>query len=75
MKSIDVRSLLIGILGTALVLVMMGFSISPNYQVICKTGGYCHLLNTQSGVVKILLISYEGVLEKGFINLGAKPDF
>ena len=38
MKSIDVKSLIIGILGTALVFVLMGFTFSTNdskYQMAC----------------------------------------
>ena len=34
MKSIDIKSLLIGILGTALVMVLMGLSSSDKNQVI-----------------------------------------
>ena len=34
MKSIDIKSLLIGILGTALVMVLMGLSSSDKKQVI-----------------------------------------
>ena len=55
MKSIDIKSLLIGILGTALVMVLMGVTHSKgNYQIACSNDG-CRILNTNTGVVKSLI--------------------
>ena len=55
MKSIDIKSLLIGILGTALVMVLTGMTHSKGkYQLECSPFG-CFLLNTKNGLVKILL--------------------
>jgi len=45
MKSIDIKSLLIGILGTALVMVLMGHSSSqPHYDIECTTDSRDRLL-------------------------------
>ncbi len=54
MKSIDIKSLLIGILGTALVMVLMGVTHKKgSYQIACMGSG-CYLLNTNTGIVKVL---------------------
>jgi len=54
MKSIDVKSLIIGILGTALVMVLMGVTHKRNnYQLACATRN-CAVINTSNGKVKIL---------------------
>jgi len=56
MKSIDVKSLIIGILGTALVMVMMGQSSKPEsrYDLECFSQNLCVVINTLSGKAKIL---------------------
>jgi|AACY02.7.fsa_nt_gi hypothetical protein len=60
MKSIDVKSLLIGILGTALVMVLMGLTHSSKgeYSPWClgpsKQFEYCYLTNLETGVTKHL---------------------
>ena len=54
MKSIDFKSLLIGILGTALVMVLLGVTHSKgNYQIACGSEK-CVVLNTNTGVAKQL---------------------
>ena len=53
MKSIDIKSLLIGILGTAMVLVLFGFSLTPKYQIACMANK-CLVTNTSTGKSKIL---------------------
>ena len=54
MKSIDIKSLLIGILGTALVMVLMGVTHKKgSYQIACMGSGF-YLLNTNTGIVKVL---------------------
>lgn len=60
MKSFDVKSLIIGILGTALVLVLSGLSSSAKYQLSC--GVNCMVMNTSTGKTKIVRF-----FEKGFI--------
>ena len=60
MKSIDIKSLLIGILGTALVMVLMGASgMGGKYQLSCSnTGQYkmlCSSFDTNQGKVVELI--------------------
>ena len=78
MKQIDVKSLLIGILGTALVMVLMGVTHNKgNYQVVCLRG-QCLMWNTTSGVTRILDKKLEagGVMAKtNWHYFGEKPDF
>ena len=57
MKSIDIKSLLIGILGTALVMVLMGLSSSDKNQVIqiienCEFQSKIHPHHKQHSVAK-----------------------
>ena len=57
MKSIDIKSLLIGILGTALVMVLMGLSSSDKNQVIqiienCEFQSKIHPHHKQLSVAK-----------------------
>ena len=59
MKSIDFKSLLIGILGTALVLVLSGFSLSTKYQL--SFGDQCMVMNTSTGKTKIVQLLQKGV--------------
>ena len=51
MKSIDIKSLLIGILGTALVMVLMGQSrVTENrWQTSCSDSGRCVVFDTIKG--------------------------
>jgi len=84
MSSIDVKSLIIGILSSALVFMLMGVSKGSNqkYQMICQSiegDGACNLLNTQTGISKKLTLQ---TLEKfkvdgrsRIIRYGEKPDF
>ena len=84
MSSIDVKSLIIGILSRALVFMLMGVSKGSNqkYQMICQSiegDGACNLLNTQTGISKKLTLQ---TLEKfkvdgrsRIIRYGEKPDF
>tara|TARA_B100001250_G_C19099687_1_gene486401 strand:- start:142 stop:372 length:231 start_codon:yes stop_codon:yes gene_type:complete len=54
MKSIDIKSQLIGILGTALVVVLMGVTHSKgSYQIACEHSR-CFILETNSGMSKRL---------------------
>ena len=53
MKSIDFISLLIGILGTALVMVLMGVTHKKgSYQISC--GNSCFVLDTNTGKARYL---------------------
>ncbi len=81
MKSIDVKSLLIGILGTALVIVLMGVTHNKeNYQVTC-VGGQCLLWNTTNGVTRILGLKdhptkpQQKYAKTNWHYYGEKPDF
>ena len=57
MKSIDFKSLLIGILGTALVMVLMGVTHKKgNYQIACSSNT-CAVMNTSTGHAKAILSS------------------
>ena len=54
MKSIDIKSLLIGILGTALVMVLMGVTHKKgNHQIAC-TNSTCAVMNTSTGHAKAI---------------------
>ena len=84
MSSIDVKSLIIGILSSALVFMLMGVSKGSNqkYQMICQSiegDGACNLLNTQTGISKKLTLqSLEKFKVDGksrIIRYGEKPDF
>ena len=58
MSSIDVKSLIIGILSCALVFMLMGFSIGINqkYQIACPGQSVgCAVLNTETGISKYFL--------------------
>ena len=84
MNSIDLKSLIIGILSCTLVFMLMGVSKGSNqkYQMICQSiegDGACNLLNTQTGISKKLTLQ---TLEKfkvdgrsRIIRYGEKPDF
>ena len=58
MSSIDLKSMIIGILSCAMIFILMGFSIGSNqkYQIACGSNkvGSCLLLNTQTGKTKFL---------------------
>ena len=81
MNSIDLKSLMIGILSCALVFMLMGLSEGSNqkYQIFCGASlGTCSLLNTETGISKIILPKHLGerTKEQGFfIQYGEKPDF
>ena len=85
MKSIDIKSLLIGILGTALVMVLMGLTHSPQgkYLPWCPTNSSraadCFLTNLQSGVTKNIEwrvgTDWAKDTKTKVILLGNKPDF
>ena len=87
MNSIDLKSLIIGILSSALMFMLMGVSKGSNqkyqkYQMICQSiegRGACNLLNTQTGISKKLTLQ---TLEKFKVDgrsrifrYGEKPDF
>ena len=78
MKSIDFKSLLIGILGTALVLVLSGLSLSTKYQLSC--GNKCMVMNTSTGKTKIVRLFEKGYkpdssIEHAFFGLGVEAKF
>ena len=74
MKSIDVKSLLIGILGTAMVMVLMGVAHKKgSYQIACSER--CHLLNTNTGVVKMLIPPEKKSLHFFAHTMGREADF
>ena len=81
MKSIDIKSLLIGILGTALVMVLMGVTHSKsNYSVICPNmpSSECWIINTRTGVTKLLAYKYNtdgNLADSNWHNLSDTPDF
>ena len=87
MNSIDLKSLIIGILSCALVFILMGLSEGSNqkyqkYQMICKSiegRGTCNLLNTQTGISKILttmaIEDFKVEARSPVMRLGEKPDF
>ena len=55
MKLIDIKSLLIGILGTALVMVLMGVAHKKgHYQLECGSQNYCAIMNTTNGQIRFL---------------------
>ena len=60
MKSIDIKSLLIGILGTALVMVLMGATHKKaNYQIVCF-GNNCAVMNTSTGHARAIISGARG---------------
>ena len=75
MKSIDIKSLLIGILGTALVVVPIMSLLTPKYQLSCGTN--CMLLNTSTGVVKSIQLPYlaSDINDSNSNQLGTEPNF
>ena len=76
MKSIDIKSLLIGILGTALVMVLMGVTHNKNkYQVSC--GSVCILLNTSTGMIKQIssILHVDRINLDNTIEVGMQADF
>ena len=78
MNSIDVKSLLIGILSCALVFMLMGLSLgsNANYQLFCDGSGGCSVLNSDTGVTKSLKFRpTESEKSRGSIGYGEKPDF
>jgi len=78
MNSIDVKSLLIGILSCALVFMLMGLSLgsNANYQLFCDGSGGCSVLNSDTGVTKRLKFRpTESEKSRGSIGYGEKPDF
>jgi len=84
MKSIDFKSLLIGVLGTALVLMLMEFTIETKwfsvrmtkakYQMACGAGN-CGVLNTETGVVKVLKANIPSGSEWYAYSFGIPADF
>ena len=57
MNSIDLKSLMIGILSCALVFMLMGLSLGSNgnYQLFClANSSHCAVLNSDTGVTKRL---------------------
>ena len=81
MNLIDLKSLIIGIISCALVFMLMGLSEGSNqkYQIFCGASlGTCSLLNTETGISKIILPKHlrERSKRQGFfIQYGEKPDF
>ena len=82
MNSIDLKSLIIGILSCALVFMIMGVSKGTNqkYQIVCPGQSVgCAVLNTQTGISKKLTLqSLEKFKVDGrsrIIRYGEKPDF
>ena len=75
MKLIDVKSLLIGILGTALVVVSIIYLLTPKYQLNCGTN--CMLINTSTGVVKSIQLPYlaSDINDSNSHQLGTEPNF
>ena len=78
MKSIDVKSLIIGILGTALVLVLSGLSSSAKYQLSC--GVNCMVMNPSTGKTKLVRLFEKGYtpdssIEHGVFALGVEAKF
>ena len=76
MKSIDFKSLLIGILGTAMVMMLMGVTHKKNkYQISC--GQTCILLNTSTGVIKQVeqIWRVDKINSSNTIVIGMNPDF
>ena len=78
MKSIDIKSLLIGILGTALVFVLSGFSLSTKYQLSC--GPECMVMNTSTGKTKEVRLFEKGNkassrIEHAYFGLGVEAKF
>ena len=73
MKSIDVKSLLIGILGTALLMVLMGQTNKKNeiglYQLSCG-GEECVVINSKTGRAKYLYTNLicQTMEESGFAS-------
>ena len=78
MKSIDVKSLIIGMLGTALVFVLMGSSFlsrSGKYDAFClQQHSVCMVFNTENGAYKFALIDPRNILKIGHPK-GQKADF
>ena len=70
MKSIDFKSLLIGILVTLLLVILSSFSLSPKYQLSC--GPPCMVMNTSNGVVKSV---WGDKASDTFHPLGMRADF
>ena len=79
MSSLDLKSLIIGILSCVLVFMLMGLSIGSNgrYQVFCGDSvSACALLNVETGVTKLLKLRPSNSDKlKGFIGYGEEPDF
>ena len=79
MNSIDLKSLIIGILSCALVFMLMGLSLGSNakYQLFCGgSTGNCNVLNADTGVVKKLKFRpTESDKNRGIFGYGVKPDF
>ena len=80
MNSIDVKSLLIGILSCALVFMFMGLSIGTNqkYQIACPGQSIgCAVLNTDTGISKLFFPKDlpPKQRERGMMMYGEKPDF
>ena len=79
MNSIDLKSLIIGILSCSLVFMLMGLSLGSNgrYQLFCiaRTSS-CALLNVETGVTKVLKIKpTKSDRDNGILAYGEKPDF
>ena len=80
MSSIDVKSLIIGILSCALVFMLMGLSIGTNqkYQIACPGQSVgCAVLNTETGISKYFLPKNPSSdqISRGMMKYGEKPDF
>ena len=73
MKSIDFKSLIVGILGTALVAVLLGAASvgTAKYVLTCPSKKDCFLTNTNSGIDKFL----DKKSSKMKHGLGDNPDF
>ena len=77
MNSIDLKSLIIGILSCSLVFMLMGLSLGSNgkYQLTCSSNT-CSVLNSDTGVTKKLTLQItESNRKKGMFAFGEKPDF
>ena len=80
MNSIDVKSLLIGILSCALVFMFIGLSIGTNqkYQIACPGQSIgCAVLNTDTGISKYFIpkdVTHRH-REGGMMMYGEEPDF
>ena len=77
MSGIDFKSFLIGVLITIIFVFTTGISIGGGgkYMVSCTEGGFCFVLNTETGVGKYVTTSTQQNSKSGMMNPGTKPDF